>query len=102
MSGEKGRAEKGRYRVEDISPIGGVTGRGTADPVHDAGRGASNAGRVFAGCLCGIRRQMLKSEPIFFPSRTDAAARMDARKHIDHTPNAAAVTGPAPRYCESS
>ena len=46
--------------------------------------------------------QMLKSDPIFFPSRTDAAARMDARKHMDHTPNAAAVYGPDPRYCESS
>ena len=31
-------------------------------------------------------RQMLKSDPIFFPSRTDAAARMDARKHMDQTP----------------
>ena len=48
------------------------------------------------------RRQMLKREPIFLPSRMDAAARMDARKHIDQTPNAAAVYGPAPRYCESS
>ena len=49
-----------------------------------------------------FRYYILNREPIFLPKIKDAAIRVDAKKSMAQTPNAAAVHGPEPKNMESS